>query len=260
MFKFVQDYFHKQEGIKKYKTLLLESLTNNKIDPKDDKKLGELYKSYDLIDKDVLGCKKDAFNTVFDRMIQNRKISSEDKNDIENLLTYFHLTQADTDFDQVEFNKYYSLGLLDEGKFPEVKNNPVQIIYQQDEKLYWATDAKLMKLKHVTTRISYSGPRATMRIMRGLSYRAGYYNISTQSKEFLATEDTGVFWMTNNRLGFKGLRKNFDFPYAKLLSFELSSSGLSIAKEGRETYYMLQMDDYEVPCSVASHILNKLSP
>lgn len=41
------------------------------------------------------------------------------------------------------------------------------------------------------------------------------------------------------------------------MSFELTEVGLRIIKEGKETPYLIYLEDYDVPCSILSFILNK---
>ena len=81
--------------------------------------------------------------------------------------------------------------------------------------------------------------------------------MAVQSHEQLINEDTGCFWLTNQRFGFEGNRKSIVIKYDKVLRFELTPNGLVITKEGRESPYLLGLDDYEVPAAILSHILNR---
>jgi hypothetical protein len=82
-------------------------------------------------------------------------------------------------------------------------------------------------------------------------------NLGRSTKEVVDIEDLGVLWLTNQRIGFIGRKKNFTLLYGKILSFAINSNGLFLRKEGREAPYIVGMDDYEVPCSIISFVLNE---
>ena len=93
--------------------------------------------------------------------------------------------------------------------------------------------------------------------MKGVRYRVGSLGIGAESKEVLASEDNGIFYITNQRVGYIGSRKQFALPFSKVHSFELRSEGMYIFKEGKETPYIITLDDYEVPSAMVSFIINK---
>lgn len=67
----------------------------------------------------------------------------------------------------------------------------------------------------------------------------------------------GSPWLTNERIRFSGPRKTFAPSYSKITSFEATSEGLRIVKQGRETPYLVRPDDFEIPCAVISYLLNR---
>jgi hypothetical protein len=81
-------------------------------------------------------------------------------------------------------------------------------------------------------------------------------NVSAKTSEQLVSEDHGWFWLTDERIGFEGIRKSFNFPYSKINFFELIDCGLVISKSGKETPYIVELNDYDVPCLILSRILN----
>ena len=92
--------------------------------------------------------------------------------------------------------------------------------------------------------------------MKGVRYRVGSIKLAPSTREVMVEEDAGSFWLTNQRIGFLGSKKSFTFPYSKVLSFELYKDGISIHKEGKETPYIIGLEDVEVPAAVLSAILN----
>lgn len=256
MLQFVKALTQKHQAKKEYWEKLKEVLADARLDDAEKQDLKQLADRLGLSQEELRELHKKAANLEWSAITSDHIITDEEKKSLEGLLDHFGLTTSDFKFDQKTFNKFYCLGMIEKGILPNVQNHDLNLVFKANETLHWACPAALKKHKNVITRVNYSGPRASIRIMKGLSYRVGSYNVSTQSKDVLVTEDIGPFWITNQRIGFTGKRKNFVINLNKVLQFELIPQGLLIVKEGRENPYLVQLDDYEVPAAVLSHLLN----
>jgi len=256
MLDFVKKYLTKREGKTKYNNLLKDFLSDGKLDEKEKKELERLSKEYNITELELLEAHKKGSALAFQSIISDGKITEDEKSALEELMNYFKVSQKDFKFDQKAFNKFYTLGLIDKGILPDIQEHDIDIIFKKGEILHWGCPGALRKYQRVTNRINYSGPTASIKIMKGVRYRMGSIGYSTSSSEYLINEDTGVFWLTNQRIGFRGNRKNFVFPYSKIHAFELTKNGLTILKDGREKPYIIGLDDYDIPCMIISHILN----
>ncbi len=256
MIDFVKKFFTKREGKIKYDQVLKGFLSDGKLDADEKQELEKLAKEYGFSIEELLDSHKKATTLAFQNIIDDGKITEHEKKALEELMDYFGVSQKDFKFDQKAFNKFYTLGLIENGILPEIQKHDIDIIFKKGEVLHWGCSAVIKKYKRVTNRISYGGPTASIKIMKGLRYRVGSVGFSTSSSEHLVTEDSGAFWLTNQRIGFKGNRKNFAFPFSKIHAFELTQAGLVISKEGKETPYIIGLDDYDIPCMMISHILN----
>ncbi len=178
---------------------------------------------------------------------------------MEGLMNVFSFLKEDINFDQNDFNRYYALGLIQEGLLPEISkdHHQINVIFNTNEILHFGEISALRKFKKITTRVSYSGLTASIKICKGVRYRIGDVGIRTKTEEILDIEDTGFFYITNQNIGFKGDRKHFSIPHNKIISFELSNDGLVIYKKGKETPYIVTMGGYEAPLAIISCILNK---
>lgn len=251
--------FSKYQNKNKYSSKLLTFILKGYLDDRDKKELDDLALSFSLSKNDLKPIHQKAFSLLFNQIITDQRITSQEKTNMENVLNYFDLSQGDYFFDQQKFNKYYSLAQIDDGVLPEPEHIGLDIIFKKDEILHWLCPATLAKYKNVVDRVSYAGFRSSLRICKGLSYRTGSYKIGSESKEHLLPQDTGTFWITNQRLGFRGARKNIIIDFKKVNMFDLTEVGLIISKDGRETPYLLILDDYDVPLSILSIIVNKNS-
>jgi len=257
MLNFVKNFLVKQKSSKAYNEKLKEFLSDGKLDNKEKEELKKLAIEGNLQEKDLQEAHKKACSLNFDEITKDGRITEEERTALQELMNYFEVEQKDFNFDQKTFNKFYTVGLIDKGILPDIKVPDLNIIFKKDEIIHWCCPASLRKIKRVVNRINYGGFTGSVKIGLGVRYRVGSLGYSTQSSEFLATEDTGVLWLTNQRIGFKGARKNFAFPYTKIHSFEASSTALSISKEGKETPILVSLDDYDVPCMIISSIINK---
>lgn len=257
MINFVKNFLVKQRGSKAYDEKLKEFLSDEKLDDNEKEELKKLASEYNLQEKDLREAHKKACSLTFNEIAKDGKITEEEKIALQELMNYFEVEQKDFNFNQKTFNKFYTIGLIDKGILPEIKVPDLNIIFKKDEIIHWCCPANLIKIKKVSNRINYGGFTGSVKIGLGIRYKVGSLKYSTQSSEFLAIEDTGALWLTNQRIGFKGNRKNFAFPYTKIHSFEASSTAISIGKEGKETPILISLDDYDVPCMIISSILNK---
>lgn len=257
MINYIKRYLEKQKKKSEYANLLRGFVKGGKLNDEQKNKLAKFIESNELRREELGGIHKKACELAWDSTIGDKIITEEEKNSLEDIMNYFGLSKDDFNFNQKAFNKYYTLGLIEKGKLPEIKEHDVDVIFKKDEVLHWGCPATIKKYKRVTNRVSYGGPTASIKIMKGVRYRVGSLGYSTSSNEYLVSEDSGIFWLTNQRVGFKGNRKNFVFPYTKIYSFDLSRDGLFLAKEGREKPYILGLDDYDVPCAIISYIINQ---
>lgn len=216
-------------------------------------------KKYGLTPDDVSRLQKTALSELFSSMASDQRITEDERESLEFLLHHFGLSQNDIAFDQKAFKKYNSLALVEKGVLPEILegHHDINIILKNSEKLHFGAGSVLRKLNRVTYRVNYSGLTSTIRIMRGVCYRVGSMRYDMISKEVLAAEDTGAFYMTSHRLGYIGTRKQFSVPFNKISSVELRQEGLYVFKDGRERPYIITLDDYEVPSAMISFILNR---
>lgn len=257
MLKFIKNFLSKREGLGLYETKLIEFLSDNKLTKGERDELTKIASQYGLTNDELMKIKEKGISAVFAGIGTDSRITEEERDIFNELLGYFGVDKNKTSFDQNTFNKYYSLALIDKGILPTIESHNLKTMFKKGEILRWACHAEVKKIKKITTRVNYGGLSFSVKIMKGVRYRVGSMNVGAQTNEQLVSEDRGWFWLTDERVGFEGIRKNFNFPYGKINFFELIDGGLVISKSGKETPYILGLDDYDIPCLILSHILNK---
>ncbi len=256
MFSLVQKMLDKHNAKSEYWQRLQQYISDDSLDENEKQELATLAQELGLTDADLKYAHKKAASMTFKSIGSDSRITEDEKNALEDMIKHFGLELKDFNFNQKTFNKFYILAQVDNGVLPNIQNHDIDIIFKNDEALHWGAASALKKLRRVTQRVNYGGITTSVRIMKGVHYRAGSVRVQSVSQEVLATEDTGAFWITNQRIGFRGLRKNFAIPINKVAYFEVSPYGLIIAKEGREKPYIIQLEDYDVPAAILSYIVN----
>lgn len=253
----INSFLAKREGLKEYDMKIRKFLEDEILSPEEEKELDEIVSKFSLKKEDLLAIHKSAVSGVFKNISADSRITDDEKESLEELLTHFGLETKDIDFNQKAFNKYYALALIDKGILPKVGKHDLSVRFKGGEILHFGQDATLRKMKRVTHRVNYGGLVASVKIVKGLRYRVGSINFKTESSNVATIEDTGIFYLTDQRVGFMGNFKQFTIPYEKISSFELKPEGLYIFKEGKEAPYIVDMEDYEVALSIVSHFLNQ---
>lgn len=263
---FVTEYLEKQEYKKEYRKHVAEyhqaliiALQNNDLSEADKHQLSSLKQEHSLLDLELKAFHIQECENMFNRMVVDQRISDTEHRSYEDILNYFNLSLEDVHFDRTAFNKYRSLELLERGIFPVIADakRKLNVIFGNEEVVYFVGSAALRKEKSITTGVHYSGFAASARIIKGFRYKSGVYKVNRIKQDILAVEDTGTFYLTNKSMGFIGRKKQFSFPYGKIHSLELRDIGMCVFKQGRETPYIVTLNDYEVPLTISSMIINK---
>lgn len=259
LLSFIKNLVSEKEGLKEYREALGRVLSDSKVTDEEKAELEAIAGKHGLTTEEISKLQKAGVSDVFKNISSDQKITEEEKESLEVLLNHFGIGTKDINFDQKAFNKYYSLALIEKGVLPEIKdgNHDLNLVFKKGEILHFGAASVLRKLKRVTTKVNYGGMSGSIKIMKGVRYRVGSMNVSSSSKEVLASEDTGIFYLTNQRVGYLGSRKQFSFPFSKIGSFELRPEGMYIFKDGKETPYIVTLDDYEVPSAMVSFLLNQ---
>jgi len=254
----------RSKGVKFYSETLDDFLEKRSLSEEQKIKLDEIKNEYKLDDKVVYSAKISAFNKVWNNIISDLTISDDEHKEIERVGTDLEIKLEDTQFDQEDFNKYRALGMIQSGKLPNMDKSICDsfgLILKPDEQLYYGQAGVLRKLTTRTTvsRINYSGLTASIRIMKGVRYRIGSVKPGMQkvTQEVLAIDDKGLLYLTNIGIGFAGAKKRFVIRYEQLASVQLTENGLTIFKSGKETPYIITMNDYEVILAIISFKLNE---
>lgn len=208
---------------------------------------------------DVKKINKRVFTEIFKKIVQDGKISTEELNFINKFINYCEVDSEELNFNQEDFNKFYTLGLIDEWKLPNITDQNTDLNLQSDEILHRLCGGVLIKEKKITERINYWWFTGSIKIAKWVRYR--YWSIKTAPsvRTVNTIHDEWYFWLSSKRIWFKWTKKHFNVLYSKILSFQLTNKELLIFKDWKEIPYSVTLTDYEVPSAIVSFMLNKLA-
>lgn len=251
-------YKRRKEGLETYNNAVARLLQKATITDEQAKALNTIEATYGLDAEKTKWKRIELVKHVYRQSVEDKKLSEKELDRLNDLIRIFSLKKEDVALDHDELVKYSSINRIAKGELPDITEvaDRIGITFASDEVLNGLEVAELMKLRKVTERVNYGGFSSSIRIMKGFRYRAGSFNVQRIHKEVLASEDRGVFWVSNQRLGFKGARTNVAIEWKKVASFELGEYGLMLFKQGKEKPYIFNLKDYDVISALASYYLN----
>jgi hypothetical protein len=136
------------------------------------------------------------------------------------------------------------LAQIEEGLLPSVAT---PILLTRGETCHFtAPVVKHSEMRVVTKRVNYSGPVASIRIMKGLRWRVGSISAHRVTQDVLTHVDTGALYITNKKLFFQGGRKNTSIALSKIVQFKVYKDGLEIDKQTGKDFYCIGEADWEL--------------
>lgn len=174
---------------------------------------------------------ENSVDTAFDDGL----LSDEEEEALVSIKNYFDLSQGELDR-----NGYYTkvgqgsiLRNVMDGVMPDTINVQGQLPFnfQKSEKLIWVEqDVDYLETK---TKMRYVGGSqgVSIRIAKGLYYRAGAFKGERIQSDETSHVDTGLIAITNKHIYFGGSVKNFRVNFNKIVSFTPYSDGFGIQRD-----------------------------
>lgn len=194
-------------------------------------------------------------------IIEDFKITDEEKSLIEKLWNRFDITLEEIWFNQDEFNRYYTIYLIeDKNELPEPKVNwDLPIVLKKWEKIHWIEQAFIYKTKTETVRSNYYVWWSTsIRIAKWVRFSVWSYKSPSYKRDVTYLEDKGYFIISNQRVWFIGSEQNFWINYNKIVNIQANEEWLVIMKENTKKPYKLTLENYNIWLLLISKIINDI--
>jgi hypothetical protein len=107
----------------------------------------------------------------------------------------------------------------------------VPLMLKKDEWCAHAVRATVFEERQRTVRVNYGGPTASVRIVKGVYYRAGSIQTQRITESYHHTFGEGVLGATNKRLLWVSPQKSISIPLQKVVMTEPFIDGIKVIKD-----------------------------
>ena len=112
-----------------------------------------------------------------------------------------------------------------------IKPIEVGIKLREGEFCYYRERAVYFEEKSVTKRVSYHGPTFRIKLLAGLSFKAGNLGVGKKSEMEFVKIDRGELFITSQKILFLGSASNKLIKYDDIVGIEKQFKGIEIFKE-----------------------------
>jgi hypothetical protein len=185
-----------------------------------------------------------ALQSALDSAVAHRRYSASDEQHLQELADALGAKLQIDPNTTTLLGRFRVLGQIDEGHLPSCT---VPILLQHGEICHQAIAGIAYKeLRTVTKRINYSGPTASIKIMKGLRWRIGSVALQRVTQDVMTEIDRVDVYITSKKVFLKGLKKGTSIPLTKVVHFIVYSDGLQIEKESGKDVYLIGSGDWEM--------------
>jgi len=197
-----------------------------------------------------------AVQGAFDVVTADRRYSEVDEQQVHALAASLGVTIRHADETAALLERFRGLARIEAGELPQIT---VPIHLARGEVCHFAASSVAYKeLRTVTKRVNYSGPTASVRLMKGLRWRVGSISVERVTQDVLTPVDTVEAYFTNRKVFLRGARKNTSVPLSKLAHFTVFSDGIQLEKHAGKDIYLIGSADWELAGACLDAALRRL--
>lgn len=137
--------------------------------------------------------------------------------------------------------------------------NAANVILQPGEFAYWIENGTLHEQKVVSRRYEGGSRGASIRVMKGVSFRVGASRGQVVSETGWIPVSVGNLVITNQRIIFQGDRKSFATKYEKIFEIQPAMDGLRFSESNRQKprAIMYRVPNGDYVCEILSYFIEK---
>lgn len=258
MWKFIKNSISSPSVSKELQTFAKELLESKDYSDSNLAKWKMLLNSQRLVPEKESKFKGIEFSKLLDQYLDDQKLNDSEWALIQKARKFYdHDLSTVGSVTPSQLGDWRARGIISEGRLIEMDISKMPIKSKPDERLFLVVPALYVKRRKVTTGINYGGVTGSFRLGGGFRYRIGSIALQRISEEKVIREDSGVFWITNERCGYHGDKKSWSLPISKLNDIQVEDNFLlEIFKDGRENPYLVAIPEIDITCAVLSLVMN----
>lgn len=211
-------------------------------------RLASLVRSLRLSDSLVDGLRREALEPLlqrrFDAALSDRRLAPDEEAELAALAANLGVALRYDGATERRLEHFRLLWRIEQGELPVLATD---IRLQRGESCHGHLPATHFEFRTVTRAVSYHGPTARIRIMRGVHWKLGHVELTRHTAEVRKSLGTGTLYLTNKRLIFNGPGKTTNIRLNRIIEFTVMGDGLQIQKDaGRDQFFGCQGDELEL--------------
>ena len=239
---------NKDEFIKVYAEKLAQAALDEELDGEALEELIRYAKDKDLSNKQLAGAQGFACDKAFEELYQEGYLDDEDYEVFASLIDACYMMKPEQKYRYETIAKRSNAiyKIQEKGLLPKIKKDYANVKYREGENLHFVASAKLMKLVDPAT-------EAEVIIDENHPFLAG--SLTDVANGAWKEETPGAFFITTERIGFRGKNASFTMELADLEKAELGKGPLRLYEKGKEEAVAVRIDDYEMAGVLLSRLL-----
>lgn len=188
---------------------------------------------------------------ILDRIKTTRRYSPDDEAELNRLARDLRF---EAQFGP-EFNMYRGLWELENTGSITLRPISAGIILARGEECYHSAGASWNQVRQVRERTGYVGGAVSFRVAKGVRFSVGRAVPTYNKYEGLMEISSGVLYVTNKKLIFRGSKKSTSVPFGKLIDYALYSDGIELHKtSGKPDVFLMDPPDPEYTAALINAI------
>jgi hypothetical protein len=185
-------------------------------------------------------------------IMSDQQISPDEENELQLLAQNLNINLDIDKKSQEILDKYRLFWQIQNGDLPSFEPS---IKLQKGELCHFNVSSNYHELRTVTKRINSGGPALSIKIAKGLHWRASSVSSQRITQDILTKLDSGKIYITNKRLIFVGVKSTKSVALDKILDFEAFKNGFTVYKDSGKPFFLEIQDNTDIALMIFGRAL-----
>lgn len=249
----------RREQLQRLQEIISYSLTDGQLSEQELGYINSFFLSSELAPDDFKKLCSEAFVVVVQTAIADRRVTDREHAAVETIADQLDVSPEWKAWAQQEMRYYALFHYIEQGGALPV-GTPTNVILQKNEVCHLSIPARLLEERVVSRRYVGGSQGVSIRIIKGVTYRAGQQRGHLEQERGIVPVSDGYFNLTSKRLIFSGSAKSVNSSLDKLLDLQLYSDALQFSVTNRQKPTLIgfnRPEESEMCGLMISRLLNK---
>ena len=187
-----------------------------------------------------------------DQMVADRRVTDSEEAQLKAMAENLGVSLTHDSQTQALYDRFRLLAKIDGGQLPTISPG---LTLQRGETCHASLVCTQNEIRKQTQSYRYSGPTASIKIVKGLRWRIGQVSVQRITRDVMTQLDSGTLYVTNKRLLFDGAQKSTSIALKKIIRFTVFSDGIKIEKDTGKDQYFIGSGDSEIIGAVLERVI-----